>query len=264
MTRSRLALRVSAVVAIAVLASVVIRFGLTALDAEAAAAQVRAAGALGPAVLFALLVLQCVVVPIPSEPLMMAAGFVYGSSVGFTIGWIGVVCGASACFGLARALGRPFAERFVRPRTLATVDAYVGDRGRAATFGTVLLLRLFAFTSFDVLSYGCGLVRFPFRWFLLATAVGGMPKVFTFTYFGANLTDRPAWLDVIVAVGTVSVLLLGPWLVRSGIRRQRSHSQGSAARLRGIPASRDFRGVAAVQAVDPDRALRGISNTDGL
>ena len=35
--------------------------------------------------LFGLFVLQCVVAPIPSEPFMMAAGYVYGPSAGFAI-----------------------------------------------------------------------------------------------------------------------------------------------------------------------------------
>jgi hypothetical protein len=66
----------------------------------------------------------------------------------------------------------------------------VGDRNLGGAFAIVLALRLFAFTSFDVLSYACGLVRFPFRWFLLATALGAVPKVFAFTYAGASIGAR--------------------------------------------------------------------------
>jgi uncharacterized membrane protein YdjX (TVP38/TMEM64 family) len=161
-------------------------------------------------------VLQCVVVPLPSEPAMMAAGFVYGFGVAFGITWLGVVLGAAACFGLARRLGRPFVERFVRAERLEALDARVGGRGLAATFAVVLALRLFAFTSFDVLSYGCGLLRFPFRWFLLATVLGAVPKVGAFTYAGAGLGERPAWLDGVMLVGMVSGLLVLPWLVRLG------------------------------------------------
>jgi len=92
-------------------------------------------------------------------------------------------------------------------------------------FAIVLALRLFAFTSFDVLSYACGLVRFPFRWFLLATALGAVPKVFAFTYAGASIGARPRWLDGLMLVGTLGVLLVLPWLIRLGRRSRRLGKQ---------------------------------------
>jgi uncharacterized membrane protein YdjX (TVP38/TMEM64 family) len=194
--------------------------------------QVRAAGPLGPAALLAWFVLQCVVVPLPSEPAMMAAGFVYGFGAAFGITWLGVVLGAAACFGLARRLGRPFVERFVRAERLELLDAHVGGRGLVATFGVVLALRLFAFTSFDVLSYGCGLLRFPFRWFLLATVLGALPKVVAFTYAGASMAARPGWLDGVMLAGMASGLLVLPWLTRLG-RQAAKARQADAGAGRG-------------------------------
>src|SRR5437667_352501 len=76
---------------------------LTHLDAARIADRVRASGALGPLTLIALLVAQAVVAPLPSPPLLMAAGYVYGPWVGFGIGWVGLLLGSSACFGPARA-----------------------------------------------------------------------------------------------------------------------------------------------------------------
>ena len=194
----------------------VLRSDLPTLEPEEVATRIRAAGPLGPVALLAWFVLQCVVVPLPSEPAMMAAGFIYGFGFAFGITWLGVVLGAAACFGLARSLGRPFVERFVRAERLEALDARVGGRGLVATFAIVLALRLFAFTSFDVLSYGCGLLRFPFRWFLLATVLGAVPKVVAFTYAGAGMGARPGWLDGVMLVGMVSGLLVLPWLVRLG------------------------------------------------
>lgn len=188
---------------------------LLRIDPEEIAARVRAAGVFGPIALLTLLVVQCVVAPLPSEPLMVAAGFVYGATGGFITAWLGVVCGASLCFALARWLGRPFAARFVSPQKLALLDDYAGERARTATFVAVLSLRLVAFTTFDVVSYACGLIRFPFRSFLLATAVGGVPKVFAFTYLGANLGERPGWIDSTIVAGTFGMLLAVPWLVRA-------------------------------------------------
>ncbi len=186
---------------------------------ETVVAQVRASGTLGPLALIALLVVQAVVAPLPSPPLLMAAGFVYGPLVGFGIGWLGLLLGAGACFGLARSLGRPFAERFVRPQRLAAIDQYVGSQS-GATFLTVLSLRVFMPPLFDAVSYGCGLVRLPFHWFALATALGEVPKVASFTYLGAAAGDAPTWLKAWIILVPI-VGLLGLRLVRRTLRDRR-------------------------------------------
>src|SRR5262245_29323526 len=112
-TPVRLALLAAAAIgAVLVMALVVYWFDLAHLDADALADRIRASGPLGPVVLMALLVAQAVIAPLPSPPILMAAGFVYGPWLGFAIGWFGLLVGASACFGLARILGRSFAERF--------------------------------------------------------------------------------------------------------------------------------------------------------
>src|SRR5437867_10430358 len=187
--------RIAALVALAGAAVVLTVAGvsvdLTHLAAARIADRVRASGALGSLTLIALLVAQAVVAPLPSPPLLMAAGFVYGPWLGFGIGWFGLLLGASACFGLARAFGRPFAERFVRPQRLAAVDESVSVRS-GATFLTLVSLRVFMPPAFDAVSYGCGLVRVPFRWFVLATALGEIPKVGSFTYIGTAAGGPPS------------------------------------------------------------------------
>ncbi len=207
---------------------VFLRPELAALDPHAMASRVRAAGPLGTATLFAVLVLQCILAPVPSEPLMMAAGFVYGTAGGFAIGWSAILLGATGCFLLARTIGHPLVERLVRPERLARFEGRFGDRGHGATFVAVLGLRLFAFTSFDVVSYACGLIPFPFRWFVIATAIGAVPKVFAFTHAGAS-ARRPVWLDVVIVGGTFGVLALGWWLMRAPSARDRGRpSTGTA------------------------------------
>src|SRR5436309_9176313 len=136
----RLALLAVAGTAVALLVALLVySFDLAHLDPEVVANRVRASGALGPLSLMALLIVQAVIAPLPSPPILIAAGFVYGPWLGFGIGWLGLLLGASACFGLARALGRPFAQRFVRPGHLATIDAHIATRARATVLGIVSL-----------------------------------------------------------------------------------------------------------------------------
>jgi uncharacterized membrane protein YdjX (TVP38/TMEM64 family) len=189
-------------------------WGLSRLDPDVVSGHVRALGPLGPLAIFLLFVVQCVVAPIPSEPVMMAAGFAYGPAAGFALSWAGVVTGAAACFALARRFGRSFTERFLRPDRLEAAEAWVRERGVLTAFAAVLLIRLTAFSTFDVLSYACGLVRVPFAWFLAATVLGAVPKVLAFTWAGAHLTARPAWVDGLILAGTFGLLVLVPFLAR--------------------------------------------------
>jgi uncharacterized membrane protein YdjX (TVP38/TMEM64 family) len=209
---------VAGVTVVAAVVWVVIRLDLAHLDAQVLADQVRSSGAWGPVLLILLLIVQSIVSPLPSQPVLMAAGFVYGSAVGFAVGWLGVLAGACACFGLARALGRPFVERFARAERLAAVDDYVSGRGIRTTFFAVLSLRLFAHISFDVVSYGCGLVRFSFPWFLVATAAGEVRKVFLFTYLGAGLGEAPGWLGGLIAAGILGAFVVWLWISRLAAR----------------------------------------------
>jgi len=189
----------------------------TALDGNAIAAHVHDAGAAAPIALFALLIVQCVVSPLPSEPLMMAAGFLYGPWAGFVLAWSGVVLGATVCFLIARRLGRPVAERLVARDKLAAFDQAFAGKGVAATFLAVLAVRIFAHGSFDVVSYACGLVAMPLPLFLIASGVGVVPKVLAFTYLGASRGTHPRWLDVLIVAGMLGMLLLVPiwWRTRS-------------------------------------------------
>ena len=207
-------------------ALLVYSFDLAHLDAEVVADRVRASPAFGPLSLMALLIAQAVVAPLPSPPILMAAGFVYGPWLGFGIGWFGLLLGAGACFGLARLLGRPFVERFVRPQRIAAVDQYV----RTRTGGTLIALvsiRIFMPPAFDAVSYGCGLVQVPFGWFMLATALGEIPKVGSFTYIGAAAGGIPNWLTAWVLLGP----LLGVIVFRvMRSRRVRTVSQPDESR----------------------------------
>lgn len=191
-----------------------LHFELFTFDADAIAARVRRAGALGPVLLVALLVAQSVIAPVPSQPLLMAAGFVYGTMAGFAIAWLGVALGACACFALARVLGRPFVERFVSSERLAAFDDYVEQRGRRTVFLTVLSLRLFVHLSFDTVSYACGLSRFPALWFFVATGIGEIPKVLAFTYLGAGFGEAPAWVRALIVAGVLGAVVAWLWLIR--------------------------------------------------
>lgn len=205
--RTALIVVAAAVVALLVLALIDPSF-FTTFDAEALAERVRASGWRGPLILIVLLIAQSVIAPLPSPPILIATGYVYDPWIGFAIGWIGLLLGAVGCFVVAGALGRPFVERFVKREHLATVEDYV-TRRTGATLLAIVSLRVFMPPLFDAVSYGCGIVRVPFRWFLLGTALGEIPKVASFVYIGAAAGGVSNWLTAWVFLGpAIGVLVL--------------------------------------------------------
>ena len=210
---------------VAVVVALALSFDLRHLDATAVATRVQASGSVGPLVLIALLVAQAVIAPLPAPPILMAAGFVYGPWVGFGIGWLGLLLGAGACFGLARWFGLPFARRFVGPERLATIEERLDARA-GTTVVTLVSLRVFLPPLFDAVSYACGLFGVPLPVFLLATGIGEIPKVASFAYIGSAAGEVPGWLTTWVFLfPVVGVFVLRMLHARRARARERTETR---------------------------------------
>ncbi len=146
-------------------------------DRERLRQAVEAAGPLASTAYVLLLAAQAVLAPLPAPALAFAGGYVFGTSYGFLLTWLGVTIGGALCFGISRVLGRGFVERSGRTKKL---DRYVAEHGAVMVF----VLRLIPLVSFDAISYAAGLTGLPFRRFLVATVLGSAPGTFVFVYLG--------------------------------------------------------------------------------
>lgn len=182
--------------------------------AQVAAALLARLGPWGPLTVIGLQVLQAVISPLPSWPVTVAAGALYGTGAGAFYAWIGGTLGACLNFWLARAYGRPFAAKHVAPRWLAWADRL----GPWHIGLSTVVVRLVPFVSFDMVAYVAGVSRVRFGPFLLAILLGQLPGVATYAFLGRDLaTAQQAgnW----AAVGILAVLILG-WLVLKWMRKQ--------------------------------------------
>lgn len=153
---------------------------LTAGDLAGVREYLRSYGAWGPVAAFLLIQLQAVFAPLPSFPVVYAAGFLFGTFWGGLLSWVSVLVSAALCFGLARGFGRPLVECVVSPRALRRADALFLRHGTFA----VLLARLLPFTAFDLLSFAAGLTPMGLGPFLVATAIGMTPSIFLMAWAG--------------------------------------------------------------------------------
>jgi uncharacterized membrane protein YdjX (TVP38/TMEM64 family) len=162
------------------------------------------AGPWGPLLLIGSMVCAVLIPPIPSLPLDLAAGVVFGPFYGALYVMIGAEIGAIAGFLLARAMGREALSRLFK--TEATFCQMCTDH---QLMGAIFLARLIPIFSFDVVSYGAGFTNVSLRTFALATLLGMAPPTFAFTYLGSSIVSTQ-WSLIAAGAGMVLVFLIMP------------------------------------------------------
>jgi len=184
--------------------------------------QLETAGPLAP-VVFILAMALAVVSPLPTLPLDILAGRLFGPFLGTLYAVTGATLGALVSFLIARWLGREFISRFLKGHI--NFCRQCSDR---LLTKVVFLARLIPLVSFDIVSYGAGLTRMSWNRFALASFVGMLPLTFVYTSVGGLLfTNRfLTWLG-----GTFFValfFLLPMWIERYdlfGMSRHFSHDE---------------------------------------
>lgn len=176
------------------------------LNPDRLAARLRTAGPFGPALFILLMATTVVISPIPSLPLDLTAGALFGVLSGTAYSVIGAEIGAIVSFLIGRSLGREALARILRVEV--SFCERCSDR-HLALF--VFLARLFPVFSFDLVSYGAGLTNMSLRSFALATLAGMILPTFALTYTGRSLASTD-WLVILLGSAMVVFLLLIPQL----------------------------------------------------
>jgi uncharacterized membrane protein YdjX (TVP38/TMEM64 family) len=168
----------------------------------------------GPWLLVLLLALAIVISPIPSGPIALAAGALYGTVQGGLLVVTGAFIGAMAAFTISRLLGRRALD--ASKHRIATW--FTQPRSQNQLMLAVLTTRLIPFISFDAVSYIAGLTALTTWRFAAATAVGVIPVSFAFAGMGAGMTSGTDWTIFAALACAITLLLpLGFW-IRHAVR----------------------------------------------
>jgi membrane protein DedA with SNARE-associated domain len=127
--------------------------------------------------IFVLMALESTVLPVPSELVVIPAGYLaYQGQMSLVLillaSTLGSLAGALVNYGFALLVGRPFLERygrwfFVRPALLHRTDAFFLSHGAISTFTGRLIPGIR-----HLISLPAGLTRMPMRTFVLYTCLG--------------------------------------------------------------------------------------------
>jgi uncharacterized membrane protein YdjX (TVP38/TMEM64 family) len=164
-----------------------------------------------------------VLLPIPSSVVSTFAGWQLGVATGALASWLGMTAGAILGFTLARAVGRPLAERFVDRNDLQRM------RLLSARFGpkTLVLCRaLPVLAEASVLFVGAMGLSWPK--FFMPTAIANLGIALAYSILGSYSAQRN--LLIWAFAGSVALPLLATALVRRRLGRSLVEETGD-----GVP-----------------------------
>jgi len=132
-----------------------------------------------------IMAIQGLLVPIPSEIVLIAAGIIWGVILGGIMGIIGSMAAAILCFYISKKGGRPLAEKFVGKSGIDMADDFIHRYG----MGAIIIARFLPFIAFDPISYASGLVDMDVKKYSLGTLIGSIPRAFFYSWLGSFLLE---------------------------------------------------------------------------
>lgn len=126
----------------------------------------------------------------PAMWLTLAAGSLFGFFPGIIWGLIGENLSANVAYAMARFFRRGDPEKAEETRRLGLFRRLLARQA----FPTVVILRA-SFLPFDLVNYGCGLLRVSWPRYALGSLIGMLPPMITFVSFGAAINFRELLAD---------------------------------------------------------------------
>lgn len=157
---------------------------------------------------FAFLLFKVVAIGLglPTIPVTLAGGALFGFAGGGLLNLAGGTLGAALPFAFTRRWGRSLVADRLKGR-MARWDQSLNQRG----FWAVVFLRLVPLVPFNVVNFGSGLTQVSFRAYFAATLLGIVPGVAAFTHLGSSAAEG-SWKGILWAFAGLGLLSLIPLL----------------------------------------------------
>src|SRR3954447_2963604 len=203
----------------------------------------RVVGDLGLPGIFALMLAESALIPIPSEATMLFAGFnvsngeyplwavvAVGTAANLVGSWIAYAIGYYGRVDILEKHGR---KLHIKPSHLAWADHWFERYGSATVFFSRMLPVIRTFISLPA-----GVARMPFWRFTLFTTLGCIPWIFMLTFIGKQVGDRwVSWKDSLHYVDYAVVALVLAGIALLLLRRRRVGRAGVESPAAAEPAA---------------------------
>jgi uncharacterized membrane protein YdjX (TVP38/TMEM64 family) len=182
-------------------------------DLRHAQGELQGYGVSSAVVGFGLLVMD-LVLPVPGTVVMSALGYLHG------VWWGGCVAfaGATSAGMMGYGIGALCPERWAR-RFLGDADYVRGGRLFARGGGWVIALSRAVPILPEALAVSAGMVRMPWRVFLLSMTCGNLPMAFLFSWVGASGRSEPGFA-VVLSFALPGILWATAWWWQRGLKKK--------------------------------------------
>ena len=189
-------------------------------DKDELSVRVKELGLAGPVAIIFLIAIAIIITPIPSAPIALASGALYGHTFGAVYVVLGALSGALIAFLIARKLGYDYVNKKLHHRLPTKI---VGSQNTLMTI--VFVTRLAPFISFDVISYAAGLTKLTFGRFFIATLMGIIPISFILAHLGSDVKNGEmesiAIALLLLGFFTLVPLIIQKWATNSEASNKR-------------------------------------------
>jgi len=135
-----------------------------------------------------IMAIQGLLVPIPSEIVLLATGMIWGWFYGGIMAIVGSMAAALLCFYISKKGGRPLAEKFIGKKGIDLVDDLISEHG----IKVIIVGRFIPIIPFDVISYTSGLVDIDVKDYAIGTLIGSIFRSFFYSIMGSLLFQQHA------------------------------------------------------------------------
>ncbi|MCS7135016.1 MAG: VTT domain-containing protein [Candidatus Aenigmarchaeota archaeon] len=159
--------------------------------------------------IFFLMILQTVLVVIPSEAVIALSGALGLNLVKVALSvFFGLLVGSMVAFYISRYFGRKIVEKIVGKDWIEEVDNWIEKNGSKA----ILIARIIPLIPFDLISYVSGLTKLEFKKYFFATVIGMIPRILFLLLIGGSaraiLSIIGLGIDFILVFGIIGIMIL--------------------------------------------------------
>jgi len=160
--------------------------------------------------MYVVLILLSIPLPIPSTPIILAGGYVYGMIVGTILALIGAIIGGTIAFYLVRFYGKPLLEKLVDKHHIDHFNHIFKKRGSIAA---LISYAIPLFPS-DTINLILGLTRMKYLTFLFLVIIGHIPRYLIVNSLGEDLYAGFTIKTLIMIIAAIIFVLIAAFRER--------------------------------------------------
>ena len=180
-------------------------------------------GVWGPIVYIAVFALSMLFAPLPTAPMPLIAAAVFGPALGFLYTISATAIGSTACFWIARRLGRPALRRLTSQMAIDKID----ELGERLGVRLLIVLRLFPIAGVDYVSYAAGLTQMRFLPYIVISVLASSPILILAAVLGDAVLDRNR--EILIGAAVAIALFFAAPVIWVWWRARRQRTQAATS-----------------------------------